>query len=90
MNAMHLATRSAVLLALMFCSLPAASQSLPDWAQPSMQPAQGTSTLQNHGGGGDPPDPPPDPVPLDGGLGLLALAGGAYALRELKRQRVSL
>ena len=29
----------------------------------------------------------PDPVPLDGGLGLLALAGGAYAARKL-RQRV--
>ena len=30
-----------------------------------------------------PPNPPATPVPLDGGLGLLALAGGAYATRRL-------
>lgn len=36
------------------------------------------------------PLPPVDPpaVPIDGGLGLLALAGGAYAVRKL-RQRPS-
>ena len=26
------------------------------------------------------------PVPLDGGLGLLALAGGAYAVRKLRQR----
>jgi hypothetical protein len=33
-----------------------------------------------------PPPPPPTPSqsPIDGGLGLLALAGGAYAYRKLK------
>jgi hypothetical protein len=31
-----------------------------------------------------PPNPPAPPVPVDGGLGLLALAGGAYATRRLR------
>jgi hypothetical protein len=35
------------------------------------------------------PGPPifpsdPDPVPVDGGLGLLAAAGGAYAVKKLR------
>jgi hypothetical protein len=37
---------------------------------------------------GNPLDPnpplPPDPVPVDGGLVLLALAGGTYGLRRLR------
>ena len=28
----------------------------------------------------------PDQVPIDGGLGLLAAAGGAYALRRLRQK----
>lgn len=36
-----------------------------------------------------PPPPPPAPasVPLDGGLGMLALAGGAYAAKRLRNRR---
>ncbi|HEX8299294.1 MAG TPA: hypothetical protein VF594_09065 [Rubricoccaceae bacterium] len=38
---------------------------------------------------GSPPCPPPDapPVPVDGGLSLLALAGAGYAARRLRRAR---
>lgn len=35
-----------------------------------------------------PPPGAPAPVPLDGGLGLLALAGGAYAAKRLRDRRV--
>jgi hypothetical protein len=31
--------------------------------------------------------PSPDPVPIDGGLGLLAAAGGAYAIKKLKDRK---
>lgn len=57
----------------------ASAQSLPDWAAPH-KPASPTAAPQAV------PDPPaePTPVPLDGGLGLLALAGGAYAARRLR------
>ena len=36
-----------------------------------------------------PPPPPPTPQqsPIDGGLGLLALAGGAYAYSKLKSRK---
>lgn len=36
-----------------------------------------------------PPAPPPAPasVPVDGGLGMLALAGGAYAAKRLRSRR---
>ena len=37
------------------------------------------------GGAPGTPPPPIQSVPLDGGLGLLALAGGAYAARRLRR-----
>lgn len=36
-----------------------------------------------------PPPPflaPPDQAPIDGGLGLLAAAGGAYAWKKLRRK----
>ena len=59
-----------------------ATQSLPDWAAPSVPSAAPASA-------GVPPDPPaapPQAVPLDGGLTLLALAGGAYAARRLRRR----
>ena len=45
------------------------------------------------GGPGGPAGPPalpgaPQQVPLDGGLGALALAGAAYAARRLRAQRL--
>ena len=33
-----------------------------------------------------PPPTAPTAVPVDGGLGLLALAGGAYAVRKLRQR----
>lgn len=43
------------------------------------------------GGADQPPCPPvdPNPVPLDGGLSLLALAGTGYAARKLRARRAS-
>ena len=74
----------AVLLAGMFVT-DATAQTVPDWAAPSGGVA--TEAPSNSGGGG-PPNPPttPPPVPIDGGLGLLALAGGAYAVRRLRKR----
>jgi hypothetical protein len=48
-------------------------------AQPELLSAQGIP--------GFPEDPPQ--VPIDGGLGLLAAAGGAYALNKLRKKRGS-
>ncbi|MEL6611756.1 MAG: hypothetical protein AAFQ53_06655 [Bacteroidota bacterium] len=62
----------------------ATAQSLPDWAAPSSsppafeeQPAEAVPTLP-----GDPTQ-----VPIDGGLGLLALLGVGYAARKLRARR---
>ncbi|MEL6610627.1 MAG: hypothetical protein AAFQ53_00915 [Bacteroidota bacterium] len=73
---------TALAVALLF-TLPAAAQSLPDWAAPSTSPpafeetpAEAVPTL--------PPNPPQ--VPIDGGLGLLALAGAGYAARKLRQR----
>jgi hypothetical protein len=39
---------------------------------------------------GPPPFPmSPDPAPIDGGLGLLAAAGGAYAYKKLRAGKKS-
>lgn len=32
---------------------------------------------------------PPDQVPIDGGLGILAVAGGAYAWNKLRKGNVT-
>lgn len=70
-------------LAMLLAS-PALAQSLPDWAAPSA-PEVSAATM--------PPPPPgggggtvPQQVPLDGGLGLLMLAGAGYAARTLRTQ----
>lgn len=38
-----------------------------------------------------PPPPPskPDQAPIDGGLGLFAAAGGAYAIKKLRDRKYS-
>ncbi|MEL7361016.1 MAG: hypothetical protein AAFN13_03015 [Bacteroidota bacterium] len=68
-------------------ALTATAQSLPDWAAPRSSPTDVPV-------GDDPPttDAPglpaePTQVPVDGGLGLLALAGAGYAARKLHMQR---
>ncbi|PAP77484.1 PID-CTERM protein-sorting domain-containing protein [Rubrivirga marina] len=72
----------------------AAAQSVPSWAAPS--PPAPPATPTQYPGGAPPPAGPPAPpgtptqypatVPIDGGLGLLALAGGAYAVSKLRRR----
>ncbi len=74
----------AVLLAGMFVT-DATAQSVPDWAAPG---GGVVTEAQSNPGGGSPPPPPevPPQVPIDGGLTLLALAGGAYAVRRLRKR----
>ena len=60
---------------------PVLAQNLPDWAAPSAPvPVQEDAVM--------PPEPPvtPAPVPLDGGLSLLALAGAGLAAHALRRR----
>jgi len=50
----------------------------------------GAAASAQPGPGGNPGTPggaPTQSVPLDGGLGLLAAAGGAYAVRRLRARR---
>lgn len=74
---------------------PVAAQSLPDWAAPEPTawsvgaPSAATSGAAASGAAASaPPDVPggsePTQVPLEGGLGLLAAAGAAYAARRLR------
>lgn len=74
---------ASALALLVLAAPPLPAQSLPDWAE---TPRNEAST--------PPPPPPPDPtrvkvdeVPVDGalGLGLLAAAGAAYAMRRLRQ-----
>lgn len=76
--------------ALLVAALPAQAQSLPSWAKPSASES-GTSAPTTMmvpcppGQSGSPcTGTAPRQVPLDGGLALLALAGGAYAARRLR------
>lgn len=64
-------------------------QPLPDWLTPQASEAPtpgGPSTPGFSPPGGDACCDPP-PVPVDGGLSLLALAGAGYAVRQLRRRR---
>ena len=87
----------ALLAALVLLAAPAAGaqglpQSLPDWLQP--QSAQGPDDPPGFPGTpGGPQGPPgfpsaPEPVPIDGGLSLLALAGAGYAVHRLRGRRL--
>lgn len=69
--------------ALLAFSLPATAQSLPSWAAPSTP-----SGPPEMASAPPPPDAPPQ-VPIDGGLGLLALAGAGYAVKRLRDNRAS-
>jgi hypothetical protein len=81
----------ALLVALALAVAPAQGQEYqpdPAWGGPG-----GSSATHAPGGPGCPPsDPnfpdcltPPVPIPVDGGLALLAAAGAAYAVRRLRR-----
>ena len=80
-----------LLLSFALAAVPATAQNLPSWAAPAESaPAEASQFAppcppgQTDTGSGCVGDPPAQ-VPLDGGLGLLALAGGAYAARRLRR-----
>ena len=64
--------------ALAGTGLTATAQDVPDWAAPIDSPTRNDPD--------DPPPPPirPPPVPVDAGLGLLALAGLGLAARRLR------
>ena len=85
-SALRPALSSAALALALLLAVPAAAQSLPDWAAPSGPAPPGTTDSAGPGGP-PPPPPPPPPVPVDGGLSLLALAGGASAVRRLRSRR---
>lgn len=83
-----LAALATLAVALLLPAAPAGAQSLPSWASPGGQrarpPAEPSFGLAPEDDDDAPPTLPP--VPVDGGLGLLALAGGAYAARRLSRR----
>jgi hypothetical protein len=72
---------------------PTHSSQLPDWAEPSVgasaRESQRTdgSSLPGSIEQPQPKAPPPggEPVPVDGGLALLAAAGAGYAVRRLNQ-----
>ena len=77
-------------------SAAASAQSVPKWAEPGtgisadapmndVAPPCPPGQVDD-GMGGCTGTPPPQ-VPIDGGLGLLAVAGGAYAARRLRRRK---
>lgn len=91
----HIMTLSRLLALALLAALAVAgaaaptAQSIPDWAAPSA-PAAPAEQMQAvpcpPGQTGDPcAGGVPAQVPLDGGLSLLALAGGAYAVRKLRQ-----
>jgi len=65
----------------------AMAQEMPSWAAPSNDRGFAVRSDSDPPGAFDPPDLPsnPPPVPVDGGLVLLALAGAGYAARRLRR-----
>lgn len=70
--------------ALLLAAGSSVAQSTPGWASPSPSAPSGGYFAADPPG----PPPPPPPVPVDGGLGLLAVAGGALAVQRLRRRSV--
>lgn len=75
----------ALLLAAPAAFASSGAQSVPDWAAPQAAAPAAPSALNNVA----PPNPPaaPAPVPVDGGLALLAIAGAGYATKKLRARR---
>ena len=74
-------------LAVVVAAPPALGQTTPEWAAPmEVEAAPAPSAM----GPGPPPPPPAPPavpgVPIDGGLGLLLLAGAGYGVHRLRRR----
>jgi len=70
---------------------PTHTSQLPDWAEPA-SPSSESSSMRKKGStpideSFQPNAPPPggEPVPVDGGLALLAAAGAGYAVRKLNQ-----
>jgi len=66
---------------------PDASTRLPAWAEPDTRErsARGQDTRRTPGPITNAPPPGGEPIPVDGGLSLLALAGAGYAARKLRQ-----
>ena len=75
------------LLLALFLAVPVAAQSLPSWGRPTE--AADDLFIDPNDGVTPGAAPAPVEVPVDGGLGLLALAGGAYAARRLRSRSSS-
>lgn len=56
---------------------------LPSWAEPDARAETGKTPSHEGGPQTDAPPPGGEPVPIDGGLALLAAAGAGYAVRRL-------
>ena len=78
---------SLALLVLLAMPAMAMDQDLPDWATPSSANPYDAPAVEAVDGPGLPSAPAP--VPLDGGLGLLALAGAGYAAKKLRDRQVA-
>lgn len=89
----HLSFSAVALVVALAFSAPAMAQSLPSWAAPgndsSFDQSFDERSLECASADCDdtPPGNPGTPaVPVDGGLGLLALAGAGYAVRKLRQK----
>ncbi len=83
--------RSLAALALLMAApaaFAAGPQSVPSWASPSASAVAPTEQATNMMPPPNPPTPPA-PVPLDGGLTLLAVAGAGYATKKLRARRAA-
>lgn len=79
--------RLLALLGVLLLPALGSAQNLPSWATSPPPPAERGDGLADPSPDSGPIlPPPPPPVPIDGGLGLLAVAGAAYAAHRLRRR----